>query len=169
MPQHKIARAVFPGTFDPVTLGHLDIIERGSRLFDEVVVMVGENPEKTDLFTVEERVEMVIEQVRNLPNVSVTYHAGLTLDFVRSMKANFLLRGIRDTSDLRNELQQANTNLIVGGIETLFLMTTDRLALVSSSIIKQIVSLGGYDDKGLLRLVPPEVAQRLHDKLARRG
>ena len=165
MGQHRLRRAVLPGTFDPVTLGHIDIIQRSSQLFDEVVVMVGENPDKTDLFTPEERMAMINEQIREMPNVSVQYHTGLTLDFVHAVDAVVLLRGIRDTADLRSELQQANANLIVGGVETLFLMTKDRLALVSGSIIKQIVSLGGHEAEGLLRLVPPEVVAHLRRKL----
>lgn len=165
MSKHRLRRAVFPGTFDPVTLGHLDIIQRGSVLFDEIIIMVGQNPEKTDLFSPEERLRMIEEQIRDFPNVSVKYHTGLTLDFVHAANAGVLLRGIRDTADLRSELQQANTNLIVGGVETLFLMTKDRLALVSGSIIKQIVSLGGHEAEGLLRLIPPEVAEHLKRKL----
>lgn len=165
MTHHKLRRAVFPGTFDPITLGHIDLIQRGSDFFDELIVMVGENPEKKDLFSVKDRVAMIRENVTALSNVSVQYHPGLTLDFVRSVGADILLRGIRDSADLRSELQQANTNRIVGDVETLFLMTTERYALISSTLIKQIVSLGGYNEDRLSELVPANVARRLKDTL----
>jgi pantetheine-phosphate adenylyltransferase len=157
--------AVFPGTFDPVTLGHLDIVRRGAALFGRVIVAVGCNPEKIEWFSPAERVEMIRELTRELANVTVESYAGLTMDFVRKVGARVILRGIRDTVDLRTELQAANTNLIVGGVETVFLMTTDQHALTSSTLIKQIVEMGAYDASRLARLVPRQVIERLEKHL----
>lgn len=156
--------AVFPGTFDPITLGHMDIIRRGSRLFGRVMVAVGCNPEKTEWFSPQERLEMIRGLTGDLPNVSIESYDGLTMDYVRRVGAKVILRGIRDTVDLRTELQTANTNLIVGGVETVFLMTSDQHALTSSTLIKQIVEMGGYDRSRLARLVPEEVIDRLEKR-----
>ncbi len=164
--RHTIA--VFPGTFDPVTLGHVDLIRRASKLFTRVMIGVGHNPEKGEMFSPEERIEMITELVRDLDNVSVENYAGLTIEFVRRVGANVILRGIRDGVDLRDELQFANTNLIVGDIETVFLMTSERYALTSSTLIKQIVELGGVDTVRLANLVPPGVLRRLENKLGSR-
>jgi len=157
--------AIFPGTFDPVTCGHLDIIERGRRLFSKLIIGVGRNPEKTQLFTPEERVAMIRPLVAHMPNVSVQSYDGLTADFVRQMGAHVILRGVRDFIDLRNELQQASTNLIVGGIETVFILTSHEHALTSSTLIKQIVEMGGGDPSRLSHIVPPPVIERLREKL----
>lgn len=157
--------AVFPGTFDPVTLGHVDLIQRGARLFPRLIVGVGHNPEKSALFAPDERVEMIAELIRDMANVSVESYDGLTMAFVRRVGAGALLRGIRDSADLRDELLFANANLIVGDIETVFLMTTDQNALTSSALIKQIVELGGADIERLNNLVPPGVLRRLQEKI----
>ena len=156
-------RAVFPGQFDPMTNGHLDLIRRGAPLFDELVVGVGVNPEKTELFSQEERYEIVREVVAGLPGVRVELYRGLTADFVKAVNANCLLRGIRDITDLRYEFQSALANRTVGGVETLFLMTGDQYALTSSSLIRQVVVLGG-DVEALQTLVPPIVVERLREK-----
>ena len=153
--------AVFPGTFDPVTSGHLDIIRRGASIFGRVIVAVGCNPEKIEWFPPDERVEMIRELTRELANVGVESFDGLTMDYVRRIGAKVILRGIRDSVDLRDELQAANTNLMVGGVETVFLLTSDQHALTSSALIKQIIEMGGYDQPGLTRLIPPEVIERL--------
>jgi len=157
--------AVFPGTFDPITRGHLDIVERARRLLDELVICIGRNPEKQSIFTLEERVEMIRELVAEMGNVVVEAYEGLTFEFAVARKAKIIIRGIRDSVDLRSELQVANTNLIVGEIETIFLMTSDQHALTSSTLIKQIVELGGYDPRRLARLVPAPVARRLRRRL----
>ena len=159
--------AVFPGTFDPLTLGHMDIIRRGARIFSRVIVAVGYNPEKTEWFSLSERIEIIRRLTADLPNVSVESYDGLTMDFVRKVGARVILRGIRDSVDLRTELQAANTNLMVGSVETVFLMTSDQHALTSSTLIKQIVEMGGYDPSRLARLVPQEVADRLEKHLGR--
>lgn len=161
--------AVLPGTFDPVTLGHVDLIHRAARLFTRVIVGVGHNPEKSALFTPEDRVDMIDELTRSIGNVEVKSYAGLTMEFVRGVGADVILRGIRDGSDLRDELQFATTNLIVGDVETVFLMTTGQHALTSSTLIKQIVELGGGDTERLANLVPPSVLTRLEARICRGG
>ncbi|HEY3244164.1 MAG TPA: pantetheine-phosphate adenylyltransferase [Phycisphaerae bacterium] len=169
MPDSNSTVAVFPGSFDPITLGHVDIIRRAARLFKRVIVAVGRNPEKTSVFTPAERVEMIQELIADIPNAAVQAYKGLTMDFVRGVGAGVILRGIRDSVDLRDELEVANTNLLVGDVETVFLMTSDQHALTSSTLIKQIVEIGGYDPQRLARLVPPTVARRLEAKLRHRG
>ena len=156
-------RAVFPGQFDPLTNGHLDLIRRGAPLFDELIVGVGVNPEKAELFSQQERFEIVDEVLRGLPGVRVELYKGLTAEFVRAVGATCLLRGIRDITDLRYEFQSALANRTVGGVETLFLMTGDQYALTSSSLIRQVVVLGG-DLDALRTLVPPLVVERLRQK-----
>ncbi len=147
--------AVFPGQFDPITNGHLDVIRRGMVLFDELIVGVGINPEKKELFTIEERVELIQHLLKDMPHARVERYMGLTVDFVRSAKATVMLRGIRDASDLRYEFQLAMANRTVGGIETVFIMTGDEYALTSSSLIRQVVALGG--DVGKLSAVLPKI------------
>jgi pantetheine-phosphate adenylyltransferase len=155
--------AVFPGQFDPITNGHLDVIRRGTHLFDEIVVAVGINPDKRELFTLDDRVTMIRSVVDDLPSVRVEHYRGLTVDFVQSVQATAILRGIRDVSDLRYEFQLALANRAVGGVETVFIMTGDQYALTSSSLIRQIVSLGG-NLKQLSPLLPPIVIEKLLKK-----
>jgi pantetheine-phosphate adenylyltransferase len=157
--------AVFPGSFDPLTLGHLDIIKRGAALFPRFIVGVGHNPEKQELFTPQERIDMISREVNDLDNVEAQAYAGLTMSFLQKVGAGIIVRGIRDSVDLRSELQAANANLLVGGVETVFLMTSDQHALTSSTLIKQIVALGGYQPDRLLRLVPQIVLDQLREKL----
>lgn len=160
---HRIA--VFPGQFDPITNGHLDVIRRGVKLFDELVVAVGNNPEKREMFSLEERVTMARELLHGIPGTRVEHFSGLTVDFVRQARATAILRGIRDVSDLRYEFQLALANRAVGGVETVFIMTGDQHALTSSSLIRQVVSLGG-DVNQLQGLLPPLVVERLKAKRA---
>jgi pantetheine-phosphate adenylyltransferase len=155
--------AVFPGQFDPITNGHLDVIRRGVELFDELIVGVGVNPEKKELFTIDERVEIIAGLLKDIPAVRVEKYQGLTVDFVRQCQAKVILRGIRDVSDLRYEFQLALANRAVGGVETVFIMTGDQYALTSSSLIRQVVTLGG-DVEQLAALLPAEVVRRLRDK-----
>jgi pantetheine-phosphate adenylyltransferase len=154
---------VFPGQFDPITNGHLDVIRRGTVLFDELIVAVGINPEKRELFTLDERVRMIKSLLKDVPGCRVERYAGLTVDFVRQAKAKAILRGIRDVSDLRYEFQLALANRAVGGVETVFIMTGDQHALTSSSLIRQVVALGG-DVRQLASLLPPVVIEKLRDK-----
>ena len=163
MPAPVKRTAVFPGQFDPITNGHLDVIRRGTRLYDELIVGVGINPEKRELFTIDERVEMIEELVKPIRGARVERFSGLTVDFVRQMGANVILRGIRDVSDLRYEFQLALANRAVGDVETVFIMTGDQFALTSSSLIRQVVSLGG-DVKSLTGILPDIVVKRLQQK-----
>ncbi len=156
-------RGVFPGQFDPITNGHLDVIRRGTVMFDELVVAVGVNPDKKEMFSLDERVEMISELLKDVPRTRVEKYTGLTADFVRRAKATAILRGIRDVSDLRYEFQLALANRTVGNVETVFIMTGDQYALTSSSLIRQIVSLGG-DLKQLSAVLPPDVIKRLRSK-----
>ena len=154
---------VFPGQFDPITNGHVDVIRRGLALFDELIVAVGTNPEKQALFTTDERMRMIRATLHDLPNVRVEKYAGLTMDFVKRAQATAILRGIRDVSDLRYEFQLALANRAVGGVETVFIMAGEQYALTSSSLIRQVVALGG-DVQMLGSLLPPLVVQKLQEK-----
>jgi pantetheine-phosphate adenylyltransferase len=170
-PEHL---ALYPGSFDPITFGHLDVIGRGRRLFDRILVAVGRNPGKDQLFTLDERVEMartlIDERVRAEPHgapVSVQAYEGLTVDFARSIGATVLLRGIRNLSGLQNEVQQALTNREVAGLETAFVVAGQDFAYTSSSLIKQITAMGS-DLMALASMVPPLVIERLREKKAQR-
>ena len=169
MSTHKSKRGVFPGTFDPLTNGHLDVIKRGLNIVDDLIVAVGHNPEKQALFTPDERVAMLRELTKDVDRVTVKSYQGLTAEFVRSVKSDVIIRGIRDNVDLHYELQQANINLAIGGIETIFLLARDQYAMTSSTYIKQIVELGMVDIERLSRLVPHPVAERLIAKFGKRG
>ncbi|MCA9244200.1 MAG: pantetheine-phosphate adenylyltransferase [Phycisphaerales bacterium] len=166
MPTRRIV-AVYPGSFDPVTHGHLDVIRRASNLFNELVVGVGDNPDKAEMFTSDERVEMVEAHCKDLQNVRVQAYDGLTIDFVRGVGARVIVRGIRDVADLSGELRQANVNLAIGSVETVFLLTSDQHVLTSSTYDKQIYELGGGDPERLRRLVPDNVARKLAAKLGK--
>lgn len=167
MPRHL---AIYPGSFDPITFGHLDVIARGRRLFDELVVAVGHNPGKDQLFTIDERVDMArtltAELVKKEPDaapVTVKPFAGLTVDFAVSLGATALLRGVRNLSDLQYEVQQAVTNREVAGLETAFVVAGQTFAYTSSSLIKQITAMG-KNLSALSTMVPPLVLQRLQQK-----
>jgi len=165
-PGHRVG--VFPGQFDPITNGHLDVIRRGVRLFDELIVAVGINPEKREMFSIDERVRMIRSLVKDMPAVRVEKYTGLTVDFVRKSNATAILRGIRDVSDLRYEFQLALANRSVGGVETVFIMAGEQYALTSSSLIRQVVALGG--DVGQLSAILPElVIECLREKRRANG
>ncbi len=169
MPHARPAKiGVFPGQFDPITNGHLDVIRRGVTLFDELIVAVGINPEKRELFTHDERVRMIRALAKEVPHVRVERYAGLTVDFVRHVKATAILRGIRDVSDLRYEFQLAMANRAVGGVETVFIMAGDQFALTSSSLIRQVVALGG-DIRQLHPILPELVIEKLYEKQRQPG
>jgi pantetheine-phosphate adenylyltransferase len=161
-----VRRGVFPGQFDPITNGHLDVIRRGAKLFDELIVAVGVNPDKREMFTLDERVDMIRQLLKDLPNARAEKYEGLTAEFVKNAKATAILRGIRDVSDLRYEFQLALANRAVGGVETIFIMTGDQYALTSSSLIRQVVSLGG-DIDSLAAVLPKIVVELLHRKRAK--
>jgi pantetheine-phosphate adenylyltransferase len=160
--------AVFPGQFDPITNGHLDVIRRGVGLFDELIVAVGVNPEKKGMFSVSQRLAMIRPLLKEIPGTRLEKYAGLTMDFVKKAKATVILRGIRDISDLRYEFQLALANRTVGGIETVFIMTGDQYALTSSSLIRQVVSLGG-DIRKLRGVLPETVLEKLASLKNRKG
>jgi pantetheine-phosphate adenylyltransferase len=163
--QHTIA--VFPGTFDPITLGHLDIIDRSRKLFDELIVAIGINPEKDHLFPVDERLRMIRSLVKKFPNVTVEAYEGLTVQFVQQRRANTILRGLRNLSDMDYEFRVALTNRKVAGVETLFIMTREEFGFTSSSLIKQIVTLGGNPHQ-LRELLPRIVIDRLVEYRAKK-
>jgi pantetheine-phosphate adenylyltransferase len=169
MPNSRPAKiGVFPGQFDPITNGHLDVIRRGVPLFDELIVAVGINPEKREMFTLDERVRIIRSLLKDVPGSRVEKYTGLTVDFARKVKATAILRGIRDVSDLRYEFQLALANRAVGGVETVFIMTGDQHALTSSGLIRQVVALGG-DVRKLKTLLPEIVVEMLREKQRKHG
>lgn len=147
--------AVYPGSFDPITLGHLDIIERSCQLFERVIVAVLKNPQKTPLFTVQKRMEQIQACTQHLPNVEIDSFNGLTVNYARIRQAQVLLRGLRVLSDFEHELQMAHTNHSLSAeIETVFLATSNEYSFLSSSLVKEIAQLGG----SVNHLVPKSVA-----------
>jgi pantetheine-phosphate adenylyltransferase len=156
-----VRRVVCPGSFDPVTNGHLDIISRAASLFDEVIVAVLRNLSKTGLFTADERIEMLREVLKGQPNVRVARFEGLTVDFCRANGASAIVKGLRAVSDFDYEMQQAQMNYRQAGIETLFMTTNPLYAFLSSSLIKDVAKYGG-DVSGL---VPESVLERLTSRM----
>ena len=156
--------AVYTGSFDPITLGHLDVIQRAARIFDRVVVGVGVNPDKQPMFTPAERVELVRQSALHLPNVEVESFEGLAVSFVRAKGGRVLLRGVRSLTDIEAEftMSLANRNLDPE-IETVFLMTDAQYSHISSSLLKQITPLA--DDVAIAKFVPAPVARLLRAKL----
>ncbi len=162
--------ALYPGSFDPMTLGHLDVIERGRRLVDQVVVGVGQNPGKAQLFSASERVDMAQELIGELvrrgpqeAEVDVRSFKGLTVDFAHEVGATAILKGIRNLSDLQSEVQQAITNREVAGLETVFIVAGQSFAYTSSSLIKQIAAMG-KDLSVLEAMCPPMVVEAIREK-----
>lgn len=157
--------AVYTGVFDPIHLGHLDLIERGSRVFDRLTVGVGNNPEKSPLFDIEERVELVTKVVEPYENVEVQPFSGLAVHFVRKLGAGVMLRGLRTTSDMEYEFNMSLTNLTLDHeIETVFLMAKGNYSHLSSSLIRQIGSFGG----SLANFLPPLVKSALEERVRER-
>ena len=155
-------RAVYPGSFDPVTFGHLDIIERSARLVDELVVAVLVNHAKTPLFSADERVNMLKDMTKNIPNVRVESFSGVSVDFVRNCEAQLIVRGLRAITDFEYELQMAQTNRIIDpGIDTIFLTTNLEYAYISSTTVKEVASFGG----DISRFVPDRIGRLIFDKL----
>ena len=154
-------RAIYPGSFDPITLGHLDIIERGCRLFEHVTVAVLQNPNKSPMFTVDERIAFIHEAVTGVRNVSVDRFAGLTVNFAHQLESQVILRGLRVLSDFEMELQMALTNkTLAGDIETVFLAASNEYSFLSSSVVKEVARFGGPVD----HLVPAHVAKRIYSR-----
>jgi pantetheine-phosphate adenylyltransferase len=153
--------ALCPGTFDPVTNGHLDIIERAGQRFDAVVVGVLDNPAKDPLFSAEERVQMLKEVTGGVPNVSVVSFGGLLVESAKTLGADVVVKGLRAVTDFEYEIQMAQMNYALAGVETLFMTTGPQWSFVSSSLVKEVARFGG--DVG--ELVPPLVAERLRERL----
>jgi pantetheine-phosphate adenylyltransferase len=155
-------KAIYPGSFDPLTNGHLDLIARGSKIFDHLVVAILKNSEKAPLFSVAERVAMLTEAVEEFENVSVGTFRGLLVDFALEQQAQAVLRGIRAISDYEYEMQMALMNRrLAPSVETVFLMPAEKYSYVSSRLIKNVFELGGSVEG----LVPPAVIKRLRDRV----
>lgn len=158
-----MVRAIYPGSFDPATFGHLDVIKRAAELFDEVIVGVLMNSEKSPLFSVEERVNMLKDVTSHFPNVEVQSFAGLLIDFVRSNDANVIVRGLRAITDFEYELQLAQMNRVIAPeIDTLFLTTNLKYAYLSSSMAKEVAMYGG----DISSFLSPEIAEKVREKYA---
>jgi pantetheine-phosphate adenylyltransferase len=146
-------KAIFPGSFDPITLGHEDIIKRGVSLFDEIVIAIGINAEKKYMFSIEERKRFIEETFKDEPKVTVITYEGLTIDLCQRIKANFILRGLRNPADFEFEKAIAHTNRYLSKIETVFLLTAASTSYISSSIVRDVLRNGGEYQK----LVPKAV------------
>jgi pantetheine-phosphate adenylyltransferase len=155
--------ALCPGTFDPVTNGHLDIIERAAQHFDALVVGVLDNPAKQPLFTASERVSMLKEATTSLPNVEIASFSGLLVGFAKARGTDVIVKGLRAVTDFEYEIQMAQMNQRLAGVETFFMTTAPSWSYLSSSLVKEVARFGG-DVTGL---VPPVVAERLAEKLGR--
>ncbi len=155
-------RAVYPGTFDPVTYGHIDLIKRARKIFDEVVVAVAHNPGKGPLFTVEERVQFLRRVTRSMPGVTVDHFDSLAVDYVRQQRSRIMIRGLRMLSDFEYEFQMALTNRkLADRIETIFMMPAESYAYISARLLKEAGAFGA----NLSTFVPPFVAEALRRKL----
>lgn len=153
--------AVCPGSFDPITYGHLDIIKRGAKIFDEVYVVVLNNSSKYPLFTVDERMELIKEVTKDIPCVKVDQFRGLLVDYAKSVNANAIIRGLRAVSDFEYEMQITSMNRVLDDdLETFFIMTNNQYSFLSSSIVKEVAQ---YDGE-ISELVPPFVEKALHEK-----
>ncbi len=142
-------KAVFPGSFDPITLGHYDIIERGLNVFDELILAIGVNAGKKYMFNLEQRLNFLKETFKNEPKIKVTSYSGLTVDFCKKQKVDFILRGLRNPADFEFEKAIAHTNRKLSGIETVFLLTSSGKSYISSSIVRDVIRNGG-DCSGLV-------------------
>lgn len=161
-----MARAIYPGSFDPVTLGHLDIIKRASKIVDELIVGVLKNNSKTPLFSVENRVKMLKEVVKDIPNVKVMSFEGLLVDFAKSIDAQIIVRGLRAVTDFEYELQMSQTNMVLDrNIDTIFFTTSLEYAYLSSSTVKE----AAYYGADISRFVPGSVVNQVCDKFKDKG
>ncbi|EAZ94400.1 phosphopantetheine adenylyltransferase [Flavobacteria bacterium BAL38] len=149
-------KAIFPGSFDPITNGHADIIKRGVSLFDEIIVAIGVNAEKKYMFSLEERMRFIEETFKDEPKVRVITYTGLTIDLCKKEKAEFILRGLRNPADFEFEKAIAHANRTMSKIETVFLLTAARTSFISSSIVRDVIRNGGDASK----LVPSSVLEK---------
>lgn len=159
-----MTRVLYPGSFDPLHLGHVEIIETAASLFDEVVVAAMRNPQKGQpMFDLEDRQAMIVESLAHLPNVSVTMFSSLVVDLAREIGADFVVKGLRTVSDFENEMQMAQMNAAVAGVQTVFLPATSSHAFIASTYIRDIARMGGDVD----HLIPAPVARRLKERYPR--
>lgn len=157
-------RAIYPGSFDPVTFGHVDMIERSAKMVDELVVAVLINSAKNPLFSVKERVSMLEEITGHIPNIRITSFDGLLIDYAREVDASIIVRGLRAVTDFEYELQIAQTNRIVNSeVDTVFLTTSLEYAYLSSTIVKEVASYGG----DISHFVPEQLIGRIYEKYSR--
>ncbi|MET8874346.1 pantetheine-phosphate adenylyltransferase [Nocardia sp. NPDC004604] len=159
-----MAGAMCPGSFDPVTNGHIDVFARAAAQFDEVVVTVSVNPKKQGMFSVEERMEMLREATAHLPNVRVESWQGLLVDFAKQEGLTAIVKGLRDATDFGYELQMAQMNKKLSGVDTFFIATNPTFSYLSSSLVKEVAAYGG----DVTDMLPPAVHKRLLDRLAER-
>lgn len=153
--------AIYPGSFDPITLGHLDLIHRSSKLFEKVIVAVLKNPNKKPMFTVEKRISQIRECTANFDNIEVDSFTGLTVEYAHQKKAGVLLRGLRVMSDFEQELQMAHINkTLANHLETVFLATNTELSFISSSVVKEIAKFGGE----IKHLVPSSIVKDIYEQ-----
>lgn len=159
--KNKYIKAVFPGSFDPITSGHIDVINRGAKMFDQLIIAVGENSVKEPIFTGDERVDMIKDIFKGRNDIIVEKYDGLTVEYVKSIGADVMLRGLRNLTDVQYEFQLAMTNRAVAGIETVFVMTAEQFGFVSSTLIREVATLGG----DVSNLIPESVYARLKERL----
>ena len=157
-------RAVFPGSFDPITLGHYDIIERGLTLFDEIILAIGVNADKNYMFSLKQRKEFLEDTFKNEKGIKVMTYKGLTVDFCKEQQSEFILRGLRNPGDFEFEKAIAHTNRKLSGIETVFLLTSSGKSYISSSIVRDVVRNGG-DCSGLVPDIVKPSANRIWEDL----
>ena len=150
-------KAIFPGTFDPFTLGHLDILNRSKLIFDEVIIGIGKNSDKKSMFSVEDRISFIQSVVGESDNVKVMSYEGLTIDFCKNVNANFIVRGVRNNGDFEFEKAIARTNRLLSKIETVFLLTSAQTSFISSSIVRELIEKNG-DYK---ELIPKNISKIL--------
>ncbi len=150
-------RAIFPGTFDPFTLGHHDILNRSKLIFDEVIIGIGKNDEKTSMFSIEKRIELIKSVINKDDKIEVMSYDGLTIDFCKKVNADFIVRGVRNNGDFEFEKAIARTNRLLSKIETVFLLTSAKTSFISSSIVRDLIKNNGdYSE-----LVPKKIAKLL--------